>query len=185
MVNAEVSRVPGGSTAPTARGPVADELRARRVLLVDEAGKTRRLLGVEEGAATTNVYHEAGRNLVSLSVLSSGTSALDFAGEDGIDRAWLEVRGNPPVLVFRDEFKEQRVVLGGFTICYTTGVSERRPTASLVLFDKDGTVRSSGSTVGGRSASRSFRATRCARPTSTASRAAAIVGRWGGKRRVC
>ncbi len=126
-----------GATPPA---PVADEIRARRFVVVDEAGKTRALLGVEDGEARLALHHETGRRLASLQVHSTGTSALYLAGKNGADRAWLEVAGDAPRLVFRDEFARQRVVLGAFTISYTTGVNERRPTSSLVLFDKDGKV---------------------------------------------
>ena len=80
---------------------------------------------------------------------ASDGSALYMAGRDGVDRAWLEV-GDSPVLVFRDEVQNQRVVLGGFTLWSTVkaggqyidlrGTGERRPTSSLVLIGEDGKV---------------------------------------------
>jgi hypothetical protein len=43
------------------------------------------------------------RRLASLNVSGSDVPALYLAGEDGVDRAWLEVAGNRPTFVFRDE----------------------------------------------------------------------------------
>jgi len=73
-------------------------------------------------------------------VLESGTSVIYLGGQDGIDRAWLEVSGNAPTLVFRDQTGNQRVVLGGFALHLALGATQIRPTSSLVLIGEDGRI---------------------------------------------
>lgn len=93
-------------------------------------------------------YDKNEQSLARFGVSKYGTAALYLAGQDAIDRAWLEVSGNAPTLVFRDELTRQRVVLGGFTlwlgpggkIDVARGVGENRPTSSMVLIDGDGKV---------------------------------------------
>ena len=63
-----------------------------------------------------------------------------MVADSGIDRAWLEVSGNRPVLVFRDDAGRQRLVLGGFSLYLNSGVTEVRPTSSLVLIAEDGRI---------------------------------------------
>ncbi len=93
------------------------ELRAKSFVVVDDAGMRRAVLNVTNDVA-----------------------ALYLAGSDGVDRTWFEVAGNEPRIVFRDSAKRQRLILGGFTLSLTSGVTELRPVSSLVLIDADGRI---------------------------------------------
>ncbi len=111
------------------------------LVLFDAEKRVRALLGVDGGGdADLTLYAGKDKSRASLKVFPSGTAAFYLAGRDGIDRAWFEVSGDNPALVFRDASKRQRLVLGGFTLHYQTGVSEVRPTSSLVLVGEEGTV---------------------------------------------
>jgi hypothetical protein len=83
------------------------------------------------------VVDETGQCRAELNATNS-VPALYLAGQDGVDRAWLEVAGDAPRLVFRDEKKRQRLVLGGFSLYLDSGVTEVRPTSSLVLMTEHG-----------------------------------------------
>jgi hypothetical protein len=100
-------------------GPVGttDQIVTKRLVVVDEAGQRRAELNV-----------------------TNSVPALYLAGRDGLDRAWLEVAGDAPRLVFRDDKKRQRVVLGGFSLPLDSGVTEFRPTSSLVLITENGKI---------------------------------------------
>lgn len=95
-----------------------------------------------------NLYDKNDKRLAALAASETGVPALYLAGQDGVDRAWLEVAGNSPQLVFRDKAMRQRVVLGGFTlwlgpegkIDIDKGVPKVRQTSSLVLINENGKV---------------------------------------------
>jgi hypothetical protein len=96
---------------------ITEQVTTKRLLVVDEAGQRRAELAV-----------------------TNSVPALYLAGRDGVDRAWLEVAGDAPRLVFRDDKKRQRLVLGGFSLSLDSGVTEVRPTSSLVLITEDGKI---------------------------------------------
>ena len=95
--------------------------------------------GVPEQIVTRRleVVDETGQRRIELNATNS-VPALYLAGRDGVDRAWLEVVGDAPRLVFRDERKRQRLVLGSFSLDLDSGVTEVRPTSSLVLMTEHG-----------------------------------------------
>ena len=110
------------------------------LFLFDRRGGARAGLMVEaDGTPKLFLFDKNSMAAAWLSVVE-GTPALQLKGSDGVDRAWLEVTGNAPRLVFRDEGKRQRLVLGRFSLSYTTGVTEHRPTSSLVLIDEGGMI---------------------------------------------
>lgn len=147
-----------GQAKPT---KVTKVLEAEEFILRDPSGKIRARLGMGDLGRTDvelikrgdfepvalNLFDKNGVARTRLS--ASDFSALYMAGRDGVDRAWLEV-GDSPVLVFRDELRNQRLVFGGFTLWSTVkaggqyidlkGSGERRPTSSLVLMSEDGKV---------------------------------------------
>jgi hypothetical protein len=94
---------------------VTEQVVTKRLVVVDEAGERRAELN-----ATKSI------------------PALYLTGRDGVDRVWLEVAVDGPRLVFRDERKRQRLVLGGFNLYPDSGPTEVRPTSSLVLMTEDG-----------------------------------------------
>jgi hypothetical protein len=94
----------------------------------------------DRGAPKLALYDEKETRRTSLQVTASGVPMLSLAADSGIDRAWLEVAGNRPALVLRDEAGRQRVVLGGFSMYLKSGVTELRPTSSLVLIAEDGRI---------------------------------------------
>ncbi len=94
----------------------------------------------ERGTPKLALYDETETRRTSLAVASSGVPGFYLAADSGIDRAWLEVSDNRPRLVFRDEAGRQRLVLGGFSLYLTSGVTEFRPTSSLVLIAEDGRI---------------------------------------------
>ena len=96
---------------------VTEQVITRRLVVVDEAGQRRAELNV-----------------------TNSVPALYLAGRDGVDRAWFEVAGDAPRLVFRDENKRQRLVLGGFSLHLDSGVTEVRSTSSLILMTENGKI---------------------------------------------
>jgi hypothetical protein len=94
----------------------------------------------DRGAPKLSLYDEKETRRTSLQVTASGVPMLSLAADSGIDRAWLDVANNRPNLVFRDEAGRQRLVLGGFSLYLTSGVTELRPTSSLVLIAEDGKI---------------------------------------------
>ena len=152
---------------------VADELRTKRFVAVDDHGVPRAILGQvavwennrsdpfnEPESSGLALYDGDKRLRAAISLRTSdrgtpklalyddkeirrtslATSGLYMAADSGIDRAWLEVSGNRPVLVFRDDAGRQRLVLGGFSLYLNSGVTEVRPTSSLVLIAEDGRI---------------------------------------------
>jgi hypothetical protein len=104
----------------TASPGVVDEVRARRIVVVDAQGETRAHLGVlPEGSPALALFDAQGRARATLGVLPDGRPGLTLADAQGTERAILGAT----------ELKTIR-----------TGVVERRPKSSLVLFDANGTV---------------------------------------------
>ncbi|OGQ82565.1 MAG: hypothetical protein A3F90_18070 [Deltaproteobacteria bacterium RIFCSPLOWO2_12_FULL_60_19] len=153
-----------GQAKPSNFAPVVD---AREFLLRDQSGRIRVRLGMgdvlraakgkvefwpgrdQTDNASIQLFDKEGAPRVAIDLLEN-TPALYLKGRDGIARAWLEVSGDSPRLVFRDAQQNQRVVLGSFTLYSKTkdgsqyvdlkGEGEYRATSSLVLAGEDGKV---------------------------------------------
>jgi len=144
---------------------VAEEVRARRFEVVDDAGKLRALLAVrpdggpglvlydaaetnrailferENGEAYLGLCDAAGTTRASLSVTKDSQPGLDLYDAAGKVRARLTLAGGSPVLALADAAGNERATLGSTILeVVKTGEERRRAESSLVLFDKDGKV---------------------------------------------
>jgi hypothetical protein len=67
-----------------------DELRAKRVVVVDDRNSPRATLGLtNHGVAGLRLYDDRQRELISLEVLPGAVPSLTFFGPDGRTAAWL------------------------------------------------------------------------------------------------
>ena len=73
-------------------------------------------------------------------IAKEDTSAITLADTGGRERVHLAVTGNDTNLRLLDESGKVRTTLGAELITTRTGVEERRPESSLVLFGPDGKV---------------------------------------------
>lgn len=112
---------------PTEAG--AKEVRVRRLVLVDEKGRTRATFGAEEDAPALVLLDEKGTTRVRLVVLRNG-SKLDLCDGNGNVRAVLGADKDGPMLGLSDEKGKPRAVL----IVASNG-------PALGLLDKDGRSR--------------------------------------------
>ncbi len=149
--------------------PVADEIRAKKFILVDEAGREQAYFGMgkvgvlephfepelcvgDKEKSGTCVYpyglstRASGGGFVNLNPLGlrialGGSEITTNHGLSGEAGPRLGLRGPSPTLVLADERGRSRAVLGGTALemIETRGVVSETP-SSLVLFDKDGTV---------------------------------------------
>jgi len=126
-----VAIVAGAAAAPLAliallgagSANVPDEIRARRFVVVDQAGIVRAEVRTEpDGSAVLRVSDAAGAPRVVLGVSGDGLTRLVFQGRDGAARASLAVAPEDwPALVLFDKQGRRRVALdvglGGFPSC--------------------------------------------------------------------
>jgi hypothetical protein len=127
-----------------------ESLHGGGLTIFDSNGRLRAAMYVTaEGDAKFIAYDKTEQALARFGVLDSGAATLGLGGLDGKDRASIEVSGNAPALVFRDDSRRQRVVLGGFTLWPVPGEridvskpgrAEIRPTSSIVLIGDDGEI---------------------------------------------
>ena len=76
--------VAGLAGEPGAAGPAAqltEEIRVKRLVLVDEAGKVRAALGVDDAGPGLFLFDEAGKQRADLAVIDAGPGLLLF--DDG------------------------------------------------------------------------------------------------------
>lgn len=126
VVLAVVMFYPQGKVA--AQGNIADEIRARKIVLVDENGKTRASLGVLKDGPALGLTDENGKPGVVLSVDKDGAGL--FLYENGKSRAVLGLNKDGPVLWQYDENGEPRVALGAL-----------KDGKGLLLYDENGKPR--------------------------------------------
>jgi hypothetical protein len=153
-----------GATKP----PVADEVRAKRFVLVDEAGREHARLGMglvgvvephlepelclgDKEKSGTCVYpyglstRASNNGFVNLNPIglrmALGNVEVEINTGLGSAGPRLKLSGASPTLVLADERGRDRAVLGDTSVqALTTRAIEWRPASSLVLFDKDGKV---------------------------------------------
>lgn len=122
---------------------VANEIAARRFIVVDTYGRNRLTVGeLIDGSLGLYVWGEKGNPRLWLATWDDGVSRLSLHDQGGRARALLTVQADgSPSLSLRDESTKSRAVLGQATLrTARTGTMERRPAASLVLFDRDANV---------------------------------------------
>lgn len=145
---------------------VVEEVRARKVVVVDAQGKERLSLGtLPDGRAVLVLRDARGKERLELSVLADGSPGLVFWDAQGAERLALGVPGDfmswlslsdaqgkvrirlnvaadgGPVLVLADARGVARTVLGRTVLeTIATGVKQERPESSLVFFGPDGKV---------------------------------------------
>jgi len=151
----------GGPVVAFAETGIADEVKARRFVLVDEQGDTRALLAVlEDGPAlflidpqgtpramlailedgpTLSLTDPQGTPLAMLDV-SEGVSALSLIDPQRTPRATLAVLEDGPTLLFTDLQGQNRAVLGTGSTTTSDGRKTTYPESSLRLYKPDGTV---------------------------------------------
>jgi hypothetical protein len=105
-----------------------DIVNAKQFNLLDENGKVRACLGMQNGPKLV-FFDEDGKNRAELTVPKDGPR-LDFSDENGKLRAYLRVSKDGPVLLFGDENSKP---------CAYLRVSKDGP--RLALFDASGKPR--------------------------------------------
>jgi hypothetical protein len=107
LVWASAASVPKAEAqdAVGARGLLANEL-----IIVDENGKVRAMLGVYAGGPSLGLYDENGKERATLGVYAGGPS-LALRDENGKERATLGVYAFGPGLALRDENSKDRAML--------------------------------------------------------------------------
>jgi len=101
---------PATAGAPGGEAAVNEVLRAKRFVLVDDAGKTRALLHVDAPGPVLDLRDAAGKTRAMLVVGKDG-SVLVLANENGKGRALLNVLGDVPILSLLDENDKLRATL--------------------------------------------------------------------------
>ncbi|MBI4589738.1 MAG: hypothetical protein HY725_12950 [Candidatus Rokubacteria bacterium] len=127
---------PAVTLAALRDGAVALELR-------DRSGRSRASLGVQpNGAARLGFYDQDGKARAGLSTMTAGVPILSLFDKAGTPRAALRLLPDgAPTLELLDDETHTRAVLGHTELATARkGTVEKRPAASLVLFDKDGKV---------------------------------------------
>jgi len=151
-----------GATA----SPGVDEVRARRIVVVDAQGTERAFLGLGlDGSPELALRDAQGKERAFLTLGTGGSPWLALRDARGKGQAILSVLpGEGPGLALRDAQGKERIaldvlrdrnprlallhaqgkdraILGAAELeGIRTGVAERRPESSLVLFDANGTV---------------------------------------------
>lgn len=118
-----------------------DEIRARRVVVVDGEGRERITLGWYFGYGL-KIIGKDDKTRISLEDWDNGQTELGLHSQQGSARVKLTVRsdGSPSLSLF-DPPLAPRAVLGAIGLENpATGVREERPASSLVLFGRDGPV---------------------------------------------
>jgi hypothetical protein len=107
LVWASAASVPKAEAqdAVGARGLLANEL-----IIVDENGKVRAMLGVYAGGPSLGLYDENGKERATLGVYAGGP-ALALRDENSKDRAMLVLKADGPELSLRDAAGRDRVAL--------------------------------------------------------------------------
>ena len=159
-----IAIVAGGAGAPFAlvgllgagRANVPDEMRARRFVVVDQAGIVRAEMRTEpDGSAVLRVSDAAGAPRAVLGVSGDGLTRLLFQGRDGAARASLTVAPEDwPALVLFDKQGRRRLALdvglGGWPfLAMRNEQSEDRAVLELtpqgapqlLFFDRGGALR--------------------------------------------
>lgn len=139
--------------AATRTEPV-DEIRTKRVVVVDDQNVPRATLGLTaHGVAGLRLYDEQQRELVGLEVLPGSVPSLTFFGPDGHTAAWLiawpdvttglafgDERGNAVALVTeRDRMRLTMSDSNGITRSELTAGLDELP--GLLLTDANGLPR--------------------------------------------
>lgn len=101
----------GSGTTPKPDGDAVDEVRASRFTLVDENGKTRARLGVDEDGTGLRLYDENGKPRAVLSVDEDGT-LLAMSDENGKLGPMLVTSKEMTLLNMYDKDAKARVTLG-------------------------------------------------------------------------
>ena len=148
------------------RQPVADELRARAFLLVDEEGETLARLGrLPHGVLGLGFYDDGRRSRILLSVNEDGTSSLNLFSKGGRSGALLSASrtggaslrlldGNwknratvatwpngSPFLRFADHNGRDRILLGSTELKVTpSGELVERSAPRVLFFDADESI---------------------------------------------
>jgi len=86
---------------PTAQDRVVDEVRAKKITLVDEKGNDRAELAIVDGNPMLDLSDENGNLCVSLGV-AEGSSGLVFVDENGKIRVGLAFTEGDPMLGLSD-----------------------------------------------------------------------------------
>jgi len=116
-------------------------VRARSFVLVDEAGKTRVMLGAFKEASGLALFDKKGTRHVGLGVFKEGLG-LSLYDEKFKERASLTLteKGNP-CLTLSDKNGTSRTVLGCTSLeTIKTGATTQTGESNLSFFDKQGKV---------------------------------------------
>ena len=150
----------------TTRPPVADELRARAFLLVDEQGtplarlgrlphgvlglgfyddgrRSRLLLSVDEdGSSSLNLFSKAGHSGALLSASGTGGASLRFLDANWKNRAVLATWPNgAPFLRFADQNGKDRILMGSTELkVKPSGELVERSAPTVLFFDADESI---------------------------------------------
>ncbi len=130
-----------GVSGPGA-GKVREEVKTRRLVIVDKEGRSRGKLHMSEyGSLRLDLYDPESVLRASLYLGRGGSPALNLFDDRGQMRASLGVRsdGFPSLSLYDGE--GVRAVLGRTKLeAPRTDTEQERPISSLVLFDKNGNV---------------------------------------------
>ncbi len=107
--------------------------------LYDEAGKGRALMGVAKDGAALGLFDEAGRGRAGIEVTNDG-AALALCDEAGRDRARMNVTKDGAGLHLADGKGTGRLALGASAMKTPAGKTIRLPESTITLFGPDGKV---------------------------------------------
>jgi hypothetical protein len=117
----------------------AQEIRAKSIVLEDESGKPRAVLGADKDGPRLELRDENGKNCAVLSALKDGP-ALGLYDEKGVRRAGMAVGKDGPMLELWDEKGQYRFAAGKTKTVSPDGKTIEYPESSLILFGPDGKV---------------------------------------------
>lgn len=120
----------------------ADEVRAKRFIVVDSDGESRGVLHMSDyGSLRLDLYDPDEVLRASLYLGKQGSPALNMFDEKGNMRASLGVRSDGKASLGLYDVEGLRAVLGYTKLeAMGSGKMGERPVSSLVLFDENGSV---------------------------------------------